>query len=694
VSQLKTLLEEVFGPDGWLVCRGGHHLPEQLEYACAIADWLQGDPSKPVALFEGETGTGKTLGYLFPLILNWVLTGDRFVVATHTVALQKQLLDGDLSVVEEYLVEHRYPLPRIQQRLGMRHFVDPSRVHDVVSEMPKAKDLKLFGEWAEHTARHGSGLIEEWIELYGPLPEGVQVDSICLTSLSEPGSNRAYEDTKYFTPEADGILTSHMMVLLEAHSGFPILDLSEDTFKHILFDEADQVPMGAEPLSNRRIQIREIIREVRAIVGRGSSALDKELLGGQRELSRIEDSLKAVATLRPTNEFILSSEASIPSELAEPLGQLQAVGAHLKSKIERSSLVRIQKDHRAQEALKTLRWVGDFDPNSPASGSSVQALAWSPKLKIPSLMHQQDFPAAFVSRLWRNKGLRVGLTSATLGASQNAEDRASFVPLKSQLGIATENVVVEVQLSPARFGSMEIILADDSVPGPIAHFDDEEGAKLNHKWVAYVASMVAEASASGPTLVLTASYIESARLGRELSQLSPIVHRYAHSLKDAVDAFRAGSHPIMITPAAWQGVSIRDMEGNQLVQNLVITRIPFTPPNETAERLAKHLALEHGRISAQQAVNYERLKHRERVLIKMRQGIGRLLRKESDSGCLWICDPRFPAHGVTSQNRYFVGAIPKRFHDAYRDAQVFQADGQYGRAHKEIPTVVTEMLNL
>jgi len=87
-----------------LVQQGGHHLPEQLQYALSVADWLTGPAAQPIGMIEGDTGTGKTLGYLFPVILHWTQTGERTVIATHTIALQNQILDGDMERVNEYLI--------------------------------------------------------------------------------------------------------------------------------------------------------------------------------------------------------------------------------------------------------------------------------------------------------------------------------------------------------------------------------------------------------------------------------------------------------------------------------------------------------------------------------------------------------------------------------------------------------------
>ena len=52
-------------------------------------------------LVQAGTGTGKSLGYLVPSALYAVASGEAVVVATATLALQKQLVDRDLPRLAE-----------------------------------------------------------------------------------------------------------------------------------------------------------------------------------------------------------------------------------------------------------------------------------------------------------------------------------------------------------------------------------------------------------------------------------------------------------------------------------------------------------------------------------------------------------------------------------------------------------------
>lgn len=692
MTWLVDSLTRIFGPDGWLVQRGGHYLPEQLDYALSVANWLQGAPSQPVALIEGETGTGKSLGYLFPITLHWVKTKSKSVVATQTIALQRQLLNGDLLIIEEYLHEHGLPVPRCAQRLGMAHFVDPNRVRHLLNENPDNHDLALFYEWAASSSKTGSGLIDDWTELHGPLPDGVRADHICVTPSSEEGVNIAYENHKIASKTADIVLTSHMMVLLEAKSGQALLDLGGDVFENLVFDEADTLPASAEQLSNRRTQPLEVARELERLIGLGSSNLDKHLIASVREIRRINGEMSQLGFQATTSEVVLDRPSKSQDRVAQLVQQLQQECLRIDGVLQRSTLHRSPKHFgRVSDVRNLLNWVATFSHNEKKAQYGLHALSWSPIRKIPSLMYQQANPGFFVSNLWRNMGLRVCMTSATLGTASSDRIAEPFIGLKANLAIGRDTVFCEKQFAPRSFGDVRFVLADSHVPKPVLTESGDEVVAINPAWLSYAISMIREAMTAGLTLVLANSYSEAEMIGSRLAgNQSVMVHRRGESLNDAIDAFRSGRAAALITPAAWQGISIRDDHGKQLFDQLVITRIPFMPPDSARERLAIEIATEFGQRSPSEARRYEALNRRLSALIKLRQGVGRLIRSRNDAGVIWLADPRFPHPGQASPNQLFVRAIPSRFAPAYEDARVYLKTGEYRSAKADIPKEIQE----
>jgi predicted DnaQ family exonuclease/DinG family helicase len=88
---------QLLGADGVVDSGGTFEYREgQVQMGRAVAQALE---RRRRLLVEAGTGVGKSLAYLVPLALWAARTGERGVVATHTVNLQEQLADRDLPAV-------------------------------------------------------------------------------------------------------------------------------------------------------------------------------------------------------------------------------------------------------------------------------------------------------------------------------------------------------------------------------------------------------------------------------------------------------------------------------------------------------------------------------------------------------------------------------------------------------------------
>jgi ATP-dependent DNA helicase DinG len=108
---------------------------------------------------------------------------------------------------------------------------------------------------------------------------------------------------------------------------------------------------------------------------------------------------------------------------------------------------------------------------------------------------------------------------------------------------------------------------------------------------------------------------------------------------------RPGGGAILVASATfWEGI---DMPGEAL-QLLVIDKLPFTPPDDPVLQ-ARSKALE-----AEGKSPFKHL-HLPQAAVALRQGAGRLIRRESDQGVLVICDVRL---GEMGYGRQLLAALP------------------------------------
>ncbi|HET9331731.1 MAG TPA: DEAD/DEAH box helicase, partial [Steroidobacteraceae bacterium] len=79
---------------------GGAERPGQVAMASAVRDAIEAGSHLAV---QAGTGTGKSLAYLVPAVRHALQTESTVVVATATIALQRQLIDRDLPRLAEAL---------------------------------------------------------------------------------------------------------------------------------------------------------------------------------------------------------------------------------------------------------------------------------------------------------------------------------------------------------------------------------------------------------------------------------------------------------------------------------------------------------------------------------------------------------------------------------------------------------------
>ena len=197
------------------------------------------------------------------------------------------------------------------------------------------------------------------------------------------------------------------------------------------------------------------------------------------------------------------------------------------------------------------------------------------------------------------------------------------------------------ELEPRRYGRMGCVFrfADRAVPGPFEHDRDPPVSHPAH--LDYVARAIEEARKSGRVLVLCTSYALVDELAKRVS--SPVVHVRGARLGSCLDAFRADSRAVLLTPAAWSGVSLPG-----LVDHVVIPRVPFRPHavRDAATRsflaqlglspVAAQRLVASDRNAAQRLVASDR---NAAVRRKLAQGIGRGIRGPRESCTVWLLDP-------------------------------------------------------
>ena len=92
-------------------------------------------------MVQAGTGTGKSLAYLVPTLLHAVRSGERAVVSTATLALQRQVIGHDLPLVADVVADRLPRPPAVALLKGWHNYVCK---HKIAGGYPAEDDAALF----------------------------------------------------------------------------------------------------------------------------------------------------------------------------------------------------------------------------------------------------------------------------------------------------------------------------------------------------------------------------------------------------------------------------------------------------------------------------------------------------------------------------------------------------------------------
>ena len=625
---------------------------EQRELARTVAEALDAPPREGalVTLTQAATGTGKTIALLAPIMALAALQkkqgvrSNRAVLSTFTNHLTRQIREDDAPKVNAALETLGYPILSVAPRVGRRQFIDPDRVDRAVRESRDRRDgadprsldsleliagFETFAEAEDH-------------QMF--VPAGFTTDDLCLTPRSGKAASAAFMARKRAAAEADLVLTNHALALTDCRYRGGVLGTG-DVVSTVVFDEADMLPEVARSLADERIGLG-LVADVVEAAGAGGGDACRELM-------------RRCAEETARGHRLLAHCASKP-RIVELAGEVRdALGA-----------ADLPDDDDGAEEAKLLRARLGYFLESAESGKAVTAVAAG---ATPALAVVHREPVRLLGHVFERAeaAFFVSATLAAPSASPHPNDLLrAFGIAPGMKTPARINYAGWKDLQPRKYGRMRFRFADRSVPGPFRKGEDDSAEadpahlEADPVHLRYVAGAIEEARKSGRVLVLCTSYRLAEALGSRVE--AAIVHERGVRLSGCLDAFRAAPDSVLLTPAAWAGVSLPG-----LVDHLVIPRIPFRPPSvedEAKRSFLSRLGLARGAVEGLIVGDRNAAARR-----KLAQGIGRGIRGPDESCTLWLLDPRFPlpksmartiggpGQGKAVRHLPFINCIPPRF---------------------------------
>ncbi|MCS6771485.1 MAG: hypothetical protein NZ740_05605 [Kiritimatiellae bacterium] len=616
--------------------------PQQRQMALRVAEALAYGRHLAV---EAGTGVGKSFAYLVPVVLAAKLSNRQAAVSTYTISLQEQLIYKDIPFLQAHLgVDFRAALVKGRGNyLCLRRLARAERMRRQLFSADVEPELHRIREWSRRTP---DGSLQDFAE--PPPPDVWEAVNV------EPGNCLGHKCPEYapcFLFKARREMRSADLLVLNHHLLFSDLALQGrrggflPDFLAIVIDEAHMVENVASDHLGVRLSRYQFDYWLRRLfvpdTGKGLLGILKDSAAAQlvvrlgEDVNRFFAWVKEWAGLGPDRKQRVVHEP-LPVEVAL-LEKMKALSARLR--VLRDGLEDL--DLRAELAAARRR--GDelaasleafLTQSLPDSvywielegARRPQPVFYSAPIEVGPILRQLLFSAH----------RSVVLTSATLAVHGNLD---YFIQRVGADGCDAEQIG-----SPFDYERQMRVWIPSQMPDP------SEADKYLEAVTRAVRRCVHETR--GRAFVLfTAERMMRAVADRlrsdfEAAGYELLVQGEGLSRRHMIERFRNSHAGVLFgLDSFWMGVDVR----GEALSNVIITKLPFAVPEEPLAKARMERIQERGGDPFREYSLPE-------AILKFRQGVGRLIRSQTDQGIVVILDPRVKTKGY---GRWFLNAIPE-----------------------------------
>lgn len=658
-SPLVARVENVFAADGLMSkAKNFEFRPEQQQLAVAVARSLAGGRH---LVAEAGTGVGKSLGYLIPAVMFALENKRKALVSTHTINLQEQLIYKDLPIVQKLLPD------AFEAALfkGRQNYLCPrrlSRARMQTGELftgPEQSELETIALWSTKT-REGS-LSDLPREPSAHVWSQVCSEAhVCTPKTCTPDSGCFYQIARRKVAAANVVVLNHALFFTLLAATLAGEDPADDKDDHrpegflfdddfAIFDEAHTV----EAVAARQLGLGVSQFGLRATLLRLYNPRTKKglwnVLRNATGIRRTTELLEAVETFftrvgeaadfkRGGREARVREPELVPDTLGPALADLCGLAAEAAGKME-DEPTRAELNDVARRLDGSREGISAF-----LDQTSEGHVYWVEKTGKTESFHSLNASPVDVSELLGpilfREDRSVVMTSATLAVGRGG-DLGYF---RERVGATGEHVDAVQIGSPFDFAKQMTVHVAAKVPEARAPGYEDALTKEVERYLDL---------SEGRAFVLFTNYRLMTALAARMRETffrqrgwTLFVQGDGLSRRRMLEDFKADTHSVLFgTESFWSGV---DVPGEAL-SNVIITQLPFQPPDSPATEARCELIQERGGDPFREYSLPE-------AVLRLRQGVGRLIRTKGDHGIVAILDSRVV---TKAYGKAFLDALPR-----------------------------------
>ena len=592
----------------------------QQDMSCEIVDALIHNQHFAV---EAGVGIGKSFGYLVPILLYNKKLKKPVIVATSTIALQEQLWDDVHDVMPLLNTD-----PEVILAKGQTHYLCHKRANEYLS-MDGAVIPKELADGIEEG-------FQERKQFPPFLPQNIW-DKVNIQRFSMRNCGPCEKKCLYYAIRSqlrytDGIvlcnqdfLTAHLRQIRRGQDG--LINRDADL---IVVDEAHNLDDKVRSATTERINQGKILGLIKSATNEVKPSdrqnVYAEANEAQRAIRTFFDCLKAQVQqqinnaqqdMRYADRFFFDDSAESIDLLRSMVDATKnaALSIQIYASFEyhgRSTAASDDLDELTENLTEMIEELDDYLLWIERKGSQAE-LVYCPKNT-----------REITKRLYFSGKARTILTSATLTNTTEGSLEDQYAYFISNTGFPTDEhgCLSEPKPSPYPYDEHSMIYYCDDLPHPTKEHEAfiEQGVQRLLE--------VLDIS-GGKALVLFTAKSDMEDVYSILSQkelpYKVLMQQSGSSQDQVLKEFRENTNSVLLgTGAYWEGISI---EGKSL-SNVVIFRLPFPVPDPIINYKASIAD------DALMDVNVPEM------VIKLKQGIGRLIRNFTDTGIVCIIDRR------------------------------------------------------